>query len=154
MRSTVLRIVSQTRTLRLYSYTARSLQACSQYHRTPLITRVTAGQNIMCASMLLLERFAYKMPMRIPIGHKPIDRRAYLTPMDVRTLPSSSSVSTRATNFADVLPSVVDKVVARLTRRPRIPEWFEFAAMQAGFKHVWNERKRARSMVRLRLSRV
>ena len=52
-----------------------------------------------------------------------------------------------------VLLSAAEKVVPRLTRKPRLPGWFEDETTRMELEQAWTERDRARSTVQLSSSR-
>lgn len=54
----------------------------------------------------------------------------------------------RTANFTEVFLSVAEKVVTRLTRKPRLPRWFEDIAIRTEFEKAWNEKESVRSKVR------
>ena len=121
--------------------------------------------NIVCASVRLLGRFAHNRPRRIPRGRSLIDRRAIISDPDrrqqltqliiseLKQSISGGTVSSLATNFTGVLLSAAEKVVPRLTRKPRLPGWFEDETTRMEFEQAWTERERARSTVQLSSSR-
>ena len=65
----------------------------------------------------------------------------------------SGTVSSLATNFTSVLLSAAEKVVPCLTRKSRLPGWFENETTRMEFEQAWTERGRAALAVQLTSSR-
>ena len=83
------------------------------------------------------------------------DRREQLTQLIITEVKQSipgGTVSFLATNFTGVLLGAAEMVVPRLTRRPRLPGWFEDEIIRMEFEQAWTQRERARSPVQLSLS--
>ena len=89
-------------------------------------------------------------------NHIDPDRREQLTQLIISELKQSipsGTVSFLATNFIGLLLSAAEKVVPRLTQKPRLPGWFEDETTRMEFEQAWTERdvhvNRSRSVKRV-----